>query len=243
MTEINREGLEAVRRAIRYLNDPSTPWSDEQVSAVIRAYLPFHTADAGLVEALADVPRYRLGLEEDEIDGEMRAAAAMDLDPGGEWMHRLDVLAALRSQAPAGVDGEKPEPEWRDMADAPRNGTEIVLRVPCKGYPEFYRQIGHWGEDLSGSEQPPFRGWFKRWGSSGFAEIDPDPTGWMPLYASPPAPAAEGAPVVYQVEESEGIIRLSVGGVEVCAHPDGTPQAIALLKYDAASRPTSEGEA
>lgn len=39
MTDIKPEGLEAARNAIRYLSHPETPWSDEQVAAVINAYL------------------------------------------------------------------------------------------------------------------------------------------------------------------------------------------------------------
>jgi hypothetical protein len=39
VTDIRPEGLEAARKAIRYLSHPETPWSDEQVAAVIRAYM------------------------------------------------------------------------------------------------------------------------------------------------------------------------------------------------------------
>lgn len=39
MTHLDPKALEAARVAIRYLNHPETPWSDEQVGAVISAYL------------------------------------------------------------------------------------------------------------------------------------------------------------------------------------------------------------
>lgn len=39
----------------------------------------------------------------------------------------------------------------------------------------------HWACDLSGEDQPPFRGWFIKAGScSGFTQID-EPTSWRPL--------------------------------------------------------------
>ena len=43
-------------------------------------------------------------------------------------------------------------------------------------------------------------------------------------------------PVVFEIEGDEGIIRLSLGGVELCAYPDGTAQAAALLRFEAARR-------
>lgn len=62
-----------------------------------------------------------------------------------------------------------------------------------------------------------------------------------PIAISPPdiiqeLKAVAEKPLVHRIEESEGIIRLSFGGVEVCAHPDGTPEAVALLRFDAAQR-------
>lgn len=36
----------------------------------------------------------------------------------------------------------------------------------------------HFACDLSGDEQPPFRGWFRENGDSGFIEISPRPTHW-----------------------------------------------------------------
>lgn len=41
----------------------------------------------------------------------------------------------------------------------------------------------HYACDLSGEEQPPFRGWFRPAGGS-FWEIDPPPVEWMPLEES-----------------------------------------------------------
>lgn len=70
---------------------------------------------------------------------------------------------------------------WRSMNTAPKNATWVLLRVPCarKGLPATMTIVGHWA-DGGGDEQPRFRGWFQDTGY-GFAEITPEPTGWMPL--------------------------------------------------------------
>lgn len=49
---ITKEAIEAARSAIRYLNGPDTPWSDEQVSAVITAALAAMPAQRMLVKPL-----------------------------------------------------------------------------------------------------------------------------------------------------------------------------------------------
>jgi len=56
------------------------------------------------------------------------------------------------------------------------------------------------------------------------------------IIAAPDLFAVARAPVVHTVEESEGVVRLAIGGVEVCAWVDGTPQAAALLQFDAEQR-------
>lgn len=67
-------------------------------------------------------------------------------------------------------------PEWLDMKTAPRNATEIILRIPLARYPGHYAVIGHWAE-MDGSEQPPAKGWFYHNGYQ-FREL-PEPTGWL----------------------------------------------------------------
>jgi hypothetical protein len=76
------------------------------------------------------------------------------------------------------------ERQWRPIKTAPHKATEVLLRIPATGWPGYFAVIGHWAEDLSGSEQPPFRGWFRNTGF-GFAEISPEPTHWSPY--NPPA--------------------------------------------------------
>ena len=72
---------------------------------------------------------------------------------------------------------------WMPMESAPKDGKEVILRIPARGWPDHYQQIAHWADDMSGEEQPPFRGWFRNTGY-GYAEVA-DPTGWRPLTASP----------------------------------------------------------
>lgn len=72
----------------------------------------------------------------------------------------------------------KPEPNrrpWRDLASAPKNATDVEL---CLSFKSGEKCIGHWAEDLSGDEQPPFRGWFTKCGS-GFTGVKP--IAWRPL--------------------------------------------------------------
>lgn len=71
---------------------------------------------------------------------------------------------------------------WQPIETAPHTATEVILEVPRngQGWPTHMKVVGHWAEDLSGSEQPPFRGWFQDTGY-GYREIKPDPVRWAPL--------------------------------------------------------------
>lgn len=82
-------------------------------------------------------------------------------------------------------------PPWLDMKSAPRNATEIVLRIPSAGYPDHYAQIGHWAE-MDGSEQPSAKGWFRNTGS-GFVELS-EPTGWRWQLMIAPSSSTTGEP-------------------------------------------------
>ena len=79
--------------------------------------------------------------------------------------------------------------QWQDISTAEERAFDVILRVPdptrAKGYKEV---IGHWAQDLSGEEQPPFRGWFTDAGF-GFREVYPAPTHWRRL--PPAAPNSE----------------------------------------------------
>lgn len=97
-----------------------------------------------------------------------RHAAPMASVPAGETSG-LDGVAAIPS-----------EPVWLPIDTAPKNAKEVILRVPCKGWPDHYAIIAHYAEDLSGSDQPPFKGWFRNTGY-GYAELSASPTGWMPF--------------------------------------------------------------
>jgi len=64
-------------------------------------------------------------------------------------------------------------------------------------------------------------------------------TSWnrrVPVNSLEPMREALAKPVVFQVEGSEGVIRLSIGCIELCAFPDGTPEAIEILRFDALRR-------
>lgn len=63
---------------------------------------------------------------------------------------------------------------WRGMTTAPKNSTEVEVRLK-----DGRVLVAHWAQDLSGEEQPPFSGWFVYNGSycSGIDE----PVAWRPL--------------------------------------------------------------
>lgn len=103
----------------------------------------------------------------------------------------IERLRALRGTLPAGGYGQatidltlavlrSPAPEaWQPIETAPKDASELLLRVPGERG-RFRAVVGHWASDLSGEEQPPFRGWFYNTGY-GFAEISPTPTQWARL--------------------------------------------------------------
>jgi hypothetical protein len=63
---------------------------------------------------------------------------------------------------------------WQPIETAPRNATWLLVKM-ADGM--IYR--AHWACDLSGEEQPPFRGWFIR--KSDFMKQIETPKFWMPL--------------------------------------------------------------
>lgn len=60
------------------------------------------------------------------------------------------------------------------MKTAPKDCTWVLVELPDGSHTE-----AHWASDLSGEEQPAFRGWFER-GDRGFVEV-PDPVRWRHL--------------------------------------------------------------
>lgn len=83
--------------------------------------------------------------------------------------------------------------EWQPISSAPRNATNVQLRVPTNRGRGFHVVIGHYAQDLSGSEQPPFKGWFRETGW-GFVGIEPEPTHWAPYEAPSLPPHKCGGP-------------------------------------------------
>ena len=68
--------------------------------------------------------------------------------------------------------------DWRAMSCAPMNATWIQVKTRSG----IYR--AHFAEDLSGSDQPAFSGWFIEIGTgrgSYFEGLNPSPHAWRPL--------------------------------------------------------------
>lgn len=70
---------------------------------------------------------------------------------------------------------DDPANPWRSMDRAPKDGTWVHVKIEKTQL--IYR--AHWAEDLSGEDQPPFRGWFQDAGNY-FREV-PTPYTWRPI--------------------------------------------------------------
>lgn len=93
-----------------------------------------------------------------------------------------DVAVTLRDAADALLDRPLPLPSltWWPMESAPKDATWFIGLLASG---EVCRV--HYASDLSGSEQPPFQGFFRQTGRASYAGCDP--THWLPL---PPTSAA-----------------------------------------------------
>lgn len=81
---------------------------------------------------------------------------------------------------------------WNSMGSAPHDATEV--RVVMADGTVYER--AHWACDLSGEEQPAFRGWFRPYYNSdgrvgGYFGIS-EPVGWQPIAAEGDPPAGQG---------------------------------------------------
>lgn len=87
MTDLKPEGLEAARNAVRYLSHSETPWSDEQVAAVINAYLtasppaPAESGAVAITDDLVDAIHFVYQMKVREYDADFRN----DMLPEGAW--------------------------------------------------------------------------------------------------------------------------------------------------------------
>lgn len=74
--------------------------------------------------------------------------------------------------------------DWRPMDTAPTTGPVVWVRVKCR---DGRFVDAHFACDLSGEEQPPFRGWFEEVGQGhGRFMSEVFPVGWRPLEAPRP---------------------------------------------------------
>jgi hypothetical protein len=90
-----------------------------------------------------------------------------------EWLDGR--RAKLRFVEPTPPEG------WSRMSEAPRNASWVVVRNTAGEH------VAHWACDLSGEEQPPFKGWFRAVRDANgkvlmYAEIaGGEPEFWRPL--------------------------------------------------------------
>ncbi len=68
--------------------------------------------------------------------------------------------------------------KWKTMESAPKDAREVLVLVERNGI--RFVMVAHWASDLSGEEQPAFRGWFYNTGY-GYNALPADPKMWHPL--------------------------------------------------------------
>lgn len=99
------------------------------------------------------------------------------------WCATGGYLDAFGQRWKIEVQRRAPPPGWFDMETAPMNATWVLVLQADGTEIE-----AHWAQDLSGEEQPPFRGWYVRYpdgGDSRFRGI-PTPLGWRKLPVAEP---------------------------------------------------------
>jgi hypothetical protein len=139
---------------------------------------------AGCAKEVRDAVRqYREAWREiiDQVDSE--ASHRENWDGSDHNLQAFDLVMDYVSASPPPPVAES---GWQEIESAPRDATEVELRIPKKGHPGFYRQIAHWA-DGGGDDQPRFRGWFRDTGY-GFAEIGGEPDAWRPAQPLPAPP-------------------------------------------------------
>lgn len=76
------------------------------------------------------------------------------------------------------------EHAWEAIDDNTPHGVNLALlfvkRVGC--VMQYYTAVGHWAQDLSGEEQPPFSGWFYKC-DYGYQQFEREPIGWRRMTA------------------------------------------------------------
>lgn len=112
-----------------------------------------------------------VGTDDPEALREMNSLMSV-IPMGPDEGERAGILAAVRFL----IDTQR---DWQPIATAPRGGTWVIARVA-----DGRTYVVHWAQDLSGEEQPPFRGWFEQVSAHGYREI-PDPVSWCPLVPPP----------------------------------------------------------
>ncbi len=67
---------------------------------------------------------------------------------------------------------------WQPIATAPMDATTIEVKMK-----DGTVKNAHWACDMSGEDQPPFRGWFEEIGQRGAAYFNQikTPTHWRPF--------------------------------------------------------------
>lgn len=105
-----------------------------------------------------------------------RIIAAKDKNSPGDAGPALSTITKSSPVTP-------PLAQWQPIETAPKDATWIRLLLRSG---KVVRS--HFGEDLSGEEQPKFSGWFTEGGyKGGFIEVDSPPTHWAPGEPLPPS--------------------------------------------------------
>lgn len=176
---LDKSALEAARKAIRYLSHPETPWSDEQVAAVINAYLAVAPSppigDTGGVVGYVDRLSNPTRISATEAPGLEMPVFAAALVPA-----RVEAVDHI-ADAGKKVDG------WQPIETAPMDRTAVLIAVPDKDRTGFIV-----GEAYFDPENYEGGDWW--WAGTGWGDYPGGPvsevnhhppTHWRPLPAPP----------------------------------------------------------
>lgn len=107
---------------------------------------------------------------------------------------------------------------WQPAATAPQTAVEVQLGYPPVGFNGPAILVAHWAQDLSGEEQPPYRGWFQaNVGDGGkvhgYREAPAGFVAWRPLWPAVLAePVTEGMVIALRAKLEEHAARLGGPG-------------------------------
>jgi len=174
-----------------YSQEGEARFADEigaEKAALVMGALDQPPTELDITQAMIQAGRYAANLNDGTL---ARIYLAMRTV---EWE---EAQAGASDQPPASSGKAltgKAQGAWQGIETAEKKSRPSIIvetEITAHGRTDKVEFIAHWAEDLSGEEQPPFRGWFYATGY-GFAQLPGTPKRWRPLPAPPASSGQEG---------------------------------------------------